>query len=195
MPISPASPVHPAWRCVGVALAALMLVASVACARDAEAPRAAREGGAVQDAATPAPTRPRPSDMSSEATAADAATRERRRAAMRESVSVVHQYLQRVSQREFEQADALWAYRRSPGPGEESGLRALGDVRVMRIDNDPPVALDDEPVPATVEVPVRLLATLPDNRQARFTGHYRVRRNPVEGRWELTGASLQPVLR
>ena len=124
-----------------------------------------------------------------------AALAERRRSEMRASVSVVHQYLQRVSKREFEQADELWAYRRSPAAGEESGLRALGDVRVMRIDNDPPVPMDEEPIPAAVEVPVRLLATFPDNRQARFSGYYRVRRNPVEGRWELIGASLQPVLR
>ena len=176
--------------------ALLVAFALLACTRDAGAPLTEGAEAAVSnDAGATAPATPEHRSASPAAGKNRAALAERRRSEMRASVSVVHQYLQRVSKREFEQADELWAYRRSPAAGEESGLRALGDVRVMRIDNDPPVPMDEEPIPAAVEVPVRLLATFPDNRQARFSGYYRVRRNPVEGRWELIGASLQPVLR
>jgi len=177
-------------------LCAVLAFAVLACTRDAGAPlMEGTEAAASDDAGSTARATPEHRGASPTAGSNRAALAERRGTEMRASVSVVHQYLQRVSQREFDQADALWAYRRSPAPGEESGLRALGDVRVMRIDNDPPVPLDEEPIPAAVEVPVRLLATFPDNRQARFSGYYRLRRNPVEGRWELIGASLHPVLR
>ena len=176
--------------------ALLVAFALLACTRDAGAPLTEGAEAAVSnDAGATAPATPGHRTASPVTGKNRAALAERRRSEMRASVSVVHQYLQRVSKREFKEADELWAYRRSPAAGEESGLRALGDVRVMRIDNDPPVPMDEEPIPAAVEVPVRLLATFPDNRQARFSGYYRVRRNPVEGRWELIGASLQPVLR
>ncbi len=147
--------------------------------------------GAAGAATASAPARANPADDDT----ADAATAQRRREAMRASIDAVHGYLQAVGKGEFEQADAYWAYRRSPSPGEESGLRTLANLRSLRIDNRPPVALDDEPVPATVEVPVRLVATLPDQQVVRLDGWYRVRRNPVEDRWELYGASLRPVLR
>ena len=149
-------------------------------------------GSAPAGASTaPAPTAAHPAGGDT----ANAAAAQRRRQAMRASIDAVHGYLQAVGKGEFEQADAYWAYRRSPSTGEESGLRTLSNLRSLRIDNRPPVALDEDPVPATVEVPVRLVATLSDRQVIRLDGWYRVRRNPVEDRWELYGASLRPVLR
>lgn len=107
----------------------------------------------------------------------------------------MHAYLQTVGSGEFERADALWAPRRSPGAGEESGLRMLGPLRSLRIDNDTLSVLNAGPVPESVEVPVRLVAHVASSEALRFHGHYRVRRDPVRTRWEITGVSLRPVIR
>lgn len=178
------------------ASALLMALALASCA-PAPHPPASSEGSrdpanAIADRATPAAPAETP---------AQAASRERqarhdrdRDEAMRDAVAAVHAYLRHAGARERVQAEARWAHNRLPPVGEEAGLRTL-PLRALRIENGTPRALDAEPVPASIEVPVQLRASLEDGTTHRYTGWYRVRRNPVTTTWELTATSLQPVLR
>lgn len=117
----------------------------------------------------------------------------RRNEAFREGVAVVNAYLRHAGAGERAEAELLWAARRLPPDAEEAGLRTW-PLHALRYENDIPRALDAEAVPASLEVPVRLRATLQDGSTQRYTGWYRVRRNAVAARWELTAAALRPVL-
>ena len=107
--------------------------------------------------------------------------------------STLHAYLGALPEADRSRADAYWA---GGGPGSMPGdaaLRTIPGLRSMRIRNEPPVALDRESPPRAYEIPVDLrLDAAAGPRQMR--GWYRMRAR-IDGQgWEITSASLEPVL-
>lgn len=74
-------------------------------------------------------------------------------------------------------------------------MRSLDHPQALRIASGTPRQPDNQTVPIHIEVPVDLHASLDDGQTHRDRGWYRLRRNPVTSRWELTAASLAPVIR
>lgn len=126
---------------------------------------------------------------------ADAAKRadaqsQQRLDAMNEAVNKLHLYLQQLSSGKREEADKHWAYERTPRGNEEADLRSIKQFTAMRIENDTPKQLDQEAVPESLEIPVELRVSVADGESRRYSGWYRMRRNPVDRSWELTATSL-----
>ncbi|MEI2428645.1 hypothetical protein RDV84_00405 [Lysobacter yananisis] len=122
------------------------------------------------------------------------ALEQRRNDAYTDAVGTLHLYLQRVGAGDQDAADKFWGYQRMPRGNEESNLRALKNLRGLRIQNQTPEPLDQEPVPELLRIPVDLRATLENGENRRYTGWYRLRRNQVEQRWELTGVLVAAKL-
>ena len=122
------------------------------------------------------------------------ALEQRRDQAYTDAVGTLHLSLQRVGAGDRDAADKFWGYQRMPRGSEESDLRALKNLRGLRIQNQAPEPLDQEPVPELLRIPVDLRATLENGENRRYTGWYRLRRNQVEQRWELTGVLVAAKL-
>lgn len=109
------------------------------------------------------------------------------------AAATLHAYLGALPGPDRSRADAYWA---GTGPGQRPGdaaLRAIADLRSMRIRNERPLALDRESPPRAYEIPVDLRLETTTG-PGRMQGSYRLRAR-VDGQgWEITSASLQPVL-
>jgi hypothetical protein len=156
--------------------------------------------GAPTDTAAAAP--PVDADGGGAATGsatADAAVRQalmqHRNDAMREAVSVVHAYLTALGGDDRAKADAFWAGGKPPARSGEADLRTLETLHALRIQNGTPSALDSEPVPNALEIPVELRASLDDAPMQRYRGWYRLRRAVAGGGWEITSASIDALPR
>ncbi|ALN61525.1 putative lipoprotein [Lysobacter antibioticus] len=114
--------------------------------------------------------------------------------AMNEAVNKLHLYLQQLSSGKREEADKHWAYERTPRGNEEADLRSIKQFTAMRIENDTPKQLDKEAMPESLEIPVELRVSVADGESRRYTGWYRMRRNPIDRSWELTATSLSVKL-
>lgn len=130
-----------------------------------------------------------------DATVRAAPTDAQRARAISDAVDILHGYLRELGNGQHDEAEKRWAYHRSPSVSEEAGLRSLANLQALRIDNGSPKLLDAEPVPAYLEIPVELRASIDGGQVLRFHGWYRLRHNPVTTRWELTAASVSPVIR
>lgn len=173
-------------RSLAPALLALCLV-GCSCQRQAD-----------DRAGAPAPAQPR--DDAGARAAADAARRaqaqnQQRVEAMTEAVNTLHLYLQQISSGKRELAEKHWAYERQPRGNEEAGLRQIEQFSAMRIQNETPEPLDEEAVPESLQIPVELRVSLPGGENRRYTGWYRMRRDPVDRSWKLTATSLSVALR
>ena len=140
------------------------------------------------DAAMPAGADARPAGF-------DSAAHPRRAQAVAAAIDTLHAYLQAVGARDFANADALWQPNRQPAAHDEAGLRDLGPLRALRIQNLAPELPPGTAIPASLEVPVQLVASPERGGAVRLHGHYRVRHDPVRARWEIAGASLKPIIR
>lgn len=167
-----------------------LLVSSCSCSREADPPT--QPNTAMRDDAAPAaPVVAQPSSPAMP----EAAQHDGANALLQAAGDVVQRYLATVGSGDWQKADALWGYRRGPAHGDEGGLRALMPPRSMRIDTSAPRALDQEPSPGYAEVPVRLRIDDQAGVQHRYVGWYRLGRNAVEQRWELTAASVSAEMR
>lgn len=151
---------------------------------------------AAATATAPAP----PRDDAAARAAAEAARRaqaqnQQRADAMTEAVNTLHLYLQQLSSGKRELAEKHWAYERQPRGNEEAGLRQIEQFSAMRIQNETPEPLDQEIVPESLQIPVELRVSLPGGENRRYTGWYRMRRDPVDRSWKLTATSLSVALR
>jgi hypothetical protein len=109
------------------------------------------------------------------------------------AITTLHEYLRVLPEADRRRADAYWA---GGGPGARPGdaaLRAIPDLRSMRIQNERPLALDRESPPRAYEIPVRLRLDTSAG-PGRMQGAYRLRARADGQGWEITSASLQPVL-
>lgn len=150
--------------------------------------------------ASVAPPAPAPVDeTATRAQAADAqreqARNQQRLDAMTEAVDELHQYLQQLGSGKREQANEHWAYQRLPRGNEEADLRTLDNLRAIRIENDTPKQIDQEALPELLEIPVDLRVSLHDGENRRYKGWYRMKRNPVDRRWQLIAVSIAVVLK
>lgn len=172
------------WIVLGMTL---LLFVSCSCQREPDATARKPEAAAP---ATDAPT----AAQIAESEAAQALALKYARA-LQDAASTVHSYLGELSGGRREEADKRWAYHRLPQGNEEADLRSLTDLLALQIRNDEPKALDKEPVPESIEVPVNLRASFKNGEVRRYTGWYRLRRSPVsDSSWELTSVSLSVVL-
>ena len=114
-------------------------------------------------------------------------------AAAEQAASTLHAYMGLLPRADRSAADDLWSGASPGAPAGDAVLRAIPGLRGMKIQNDPPKALDRESPPRAFEIPVRLrLDTESGPRQLR--GWYRLRAR-IDGQgWEITSASLDPVL-
>jgi len=157
-----------------------------------------RHAGDSDAAAAPAATAPaaaEPAAGPSQAELRASATAKKRSEATSDAVDTLHRYLQLVGSGDSDAAAKFWGYQRAPRGNEESDLRTLKNLRAFRIENQPPEPLDHEAVPEALRIAVELRATLENGENRRYQGWYRLRRNQVEQRWELTGVSMATTLR
>ncbi|QWP76446.1 hypothetical protein J5226_23145 [Lysobacter sp. K5869] len=149
--------------------------------------------GAANAAQTDAPATNSPATPSAAELRAQA-TEKKRNEAMNEAVDTLHRYLQRIGAGDTDAAAKFWGYQRAPRGNEEADLRTLKNLRGLRIENEAPEPLDKEAVPELLRIPVELRATLENGENRRYKGWYRLRRNQVEQRWELTGVLVAVTL-
>lgn len=170
------------------ALLALTFV-GCSCQRNADdTDGAAADAAATAASASNAPAAPSAAELRAQA------LQKQRDAAYNDAVDTLHRYLQRIGAGDSEAAAKFWGYQRAPRGNEESDLRTLRNLRGLRIENQAPEPLDQEPVPELLRIPVELRATLENGENRRYKGWYRLRRNQVEQRWELTGVLVATTL-
>ncbi|WP_115554254.1 hypothetical protein [Xanthomonas arboricola] len=116
------------------------------------------------------------------------------RADLAEASATVQRYLGALPGAARADADALWTGGRPSPVPDDAALRGIGDIRSMRINNDPPVQLDQEHPPRRIEVPVRIVVRTGAGTQ-QLIGAYRLQPRAGSDSWEIYSATLQPVLR
>lgn len=175
-------------RILWLLFAAIVLVGATLGLRDCQRqapPAHATATTAPADAGSTSPTDP--------ASAAEAtklrARMQQREDAMSVAVATLHQYLAALSDDDRAKADAFWANGHPPADSGEADLRTLKDVLSLRIQNRAPKPLDSEPVPAALEIPVELRASVEGQALRRYRGWYRMRHAGGD-RWKITSASI-----
>ena len=111
---------------------------------------------------------------------------------LRAATAVVHEYIG-VLLNDRQAAAKFWAGGSFPPRPDDAVLHALNEVRNLRITNGAGIALDQNQPPQAIEIPVQLRISTADGL-VRLHGWYRVRPRVGSGDWEITSASLQPVL-
>lgn len=137
----------------------------------------------VTNAGAPAPLVPAPDPN-------DAAAR----AEFAKASATVHRYLGALPGAARADADALWTGGRPSPVPDDAALRGITNIQSMRINNDPPIALDQQHPPRLIEVPVQLTVRTTAGTQ-RLVGAYRLQPRAGSDTWEIYSATLQPVLR
>lgn len=170
-------------------LIAMLLCAGCSCQRSSTATEGShsdRDTTAAADAIAAVPASD--PDGAAEADAPPSASNPRTVAA-----STVHGYLHALLESDRSRSDAFWAGGKPPPQPDDAVLRSLEGIRSLRVNNDAGIALDQERPTRALEIPVRLRVSTDDGvRQLR--GWYRVRQRVDGSGWEITSASLQPVL-
>ena len=175
-------------------LAAVLLVCAIAGIRSCrqDAATAAAVVPPVSGTATTAPT----PDAASDAEAAKLRARIRRHDdALYAAVATLQRYLAALGGGDHAKADAFWVGKRPPADSHEADLRALKNLRGLRIENGTPKPLDSEPVPGALEIPVELRVSVEGSPLRRYRGWYRLRRAVADGQWEISSASVDAVQR
>ncbi len=113
-----------------------------------------------------------------------------------EAVSTLHRYIGALPGADRAAADALWTGGRPAPVPDDAVLRSLQDIQSLRIDTDPPVALDTNTPPQRIEVPLRVTVRTRAGIES-FSGAYRLQTRAASGdaNWEIYSASLHPQLR
>lgn len=150
-----------------------------AAAQQADGASATPHSQTAADAADGAPDAP------------DAAAGDRARQA--EAALTVQRYIGEVLNANRGDSDQYWVGGSAPPQPDDALLRSITDVRNLRVDHDAPIALDKETPPRSLQIPVRIRITT-GAELFRYAGYYRVRLNVDGDAWEITSASLQPVL-
>jgi hypothetical protein len=154
----------------------------------------AQEDASADSTAMPPASTPAGREAAADSATADAAAQralmERRNDAMHAAVSTLHAYLTALGGDDGAKADAFWAGGKPPARSGEADLRTLENLHALRIQNGTPSALDSEPVPSALEIPVELRASLDEAPMQRYRGWYRLRRAVAGDRWEITSASI-----
>ncbi|MCC8555972.1 hypothetical protein LYZ81_19960 [Xanthomonas hortorum] len=116
------------------------------------------------------------------------------RANFAKASATVQRYLGALPGSARADADALWTGGRPSPMPDDAVLRGITNIQSMRINNDPPIALDQQHPPKLIEVPVQLTVHTTTGTQ-RLVGAYRLQPRAGSETWEIYSATLQPVLR
>ncbi len=177
------------WIVSAIAVAAL---AGCSCHRSAD-----QDTGATTNVPTtraPAASAAASANQASAQPAAEDSSAAQARASLAQASATVQRYLGALPGAARADADALWAGGRPSPVPDDAVLRGIGDIRSMRINNDPPVPLDQEHPPRRIEVPVRITVRTSAGTQ-QLAGAYRLQPRVGSDSWEIYSASLHPVLR
>lgn len=173
-------------------LAAVLLICAIAGVRGCR-----QDGDAAANANAPAGGGDARASDEAAAAAEAAALRERIRRhdeALYAAVATLQRYLAALGGDDRAAADAFWDGDGPPDETHEADLRSLRRLRGLRIENGRPKALDSQPVPSALEIPVELRAGFEDGPMRRYRGWYRLRRGG-DGDWRITSASVDAVAR
>lgn len=113
-------------------------------------------------------------------------------AAMRPS-EVVRGYVISLLHDDRRASDAYWLHAPAPTAAGDGALRALRDVRTLRVATGRPVARNGGEPATLIEVPVTV-RVVTDAGHLRYSGWYRLVPDPERQQWKLHAASVQPVL-
>lgn len=91
-------------------------------------------------------------------------------------------------------SDAFWRGGTAGSHPDDQVLRAIPNLRTLRVDTASPIARDTAVPSRLREVPVRVRAVTAEDI-LYYDGWYRLEPRADGSGWEITGASLQPVLR
>lgn len=168
-----------------LSLVALLLIASCSCQRNAEqsgekkamAETTAPEQGQAPPAQPIQPTETIPPEKATHAQAA----------------STLHAYLRAIAAKQWGEADGYWTGGKAPSQPGDASVRAVQDLRSLRIQNGSPKPLDQESPARSIEIPVNLRIGKTTGI-TEINGWYRMRRKVRADDWEITSASLQPAL-
>nr|WP_316687170.1 hypothetical protein [Xanthomonas dyei] len=177
------------WIAIAISLAAL---AGCSCHRSADQDTAATTR--LPTAPAPAASAAATANQASTLPLADAPSDAQARASFAEASATVQRYLGALPGGARADADAMWTGGRPSPVPDDAVLRGIGDIRSMRINNDPPVSLDQEHPPRRIEVPVRITVRT-GSGTLQLVGAYRLQPRAGSSRWEIYSATLQPVLR
>ncbi len=172
----------------GVVLGLCAALGVYSCQRDPQAQGKASQAAITADGPT-SNIDDQPTASAANAAAAEAQTTQRNDA-MYVVVATLQRYLAAVGGQDWAKADPLWSNDQPPAQSGEADLRTLADLQALRIQNGTPKALDAEPVPNALEIPVQLRASFKHGGGRRYEGWYRLRRNVADGSWEITSASI-----
>lgn len=180
-------------RTLWLLLAAVLLICAIAGVRSCR-----HDGASDAGVATAATSDGDGTASANDAAAAEAAElRERIRRhdeALYAAVATLQRYLAALGSDDRAKADAFWDGDGPPEDTREADLRSLEQLRGLRIENGKPKALDSQPVPSALEIPVELRAGFEDGPMRRYRGWYRLRR-AGDGNWKITSASVDVVPR
>jgi hypothetical protein len=178
------------WWSLAVVLLACVVAGIRSCARDdavAGVPVVETDRGDAPGIAR---------DGESDAEAAKSRARNRQRdEALYAAVATLQRYLAALGGEDRAQADAFWVGDRPPADSHEADLRMIENLRGLRIENGRPKALDSQPVPSALEIPVELRVSVEGEPLRRYRGWYRLRRAVADGGWEISSASVDAVRR
>jgi hypothetical protein len=91
-------------------------------------------------------------------------------------------------------SDAYWRGGRTSSRPDDQVLRSLPPLTSFKVVTDRPIARDTAQPSRLREVPVEVRARTTEGA-LHFNGWYRLEPRVDGSGWEITGASLQPVLR
>lgn len=108
--------------------------------------------------------------------------------------ALIRNYINVLLRPERTLSDAFWRGGTAGVRPDDQVLRAIPNLRTLRVDTATPIARDTAKPSRLREVPVRVRAVTADDI-LYYDGWYRLEPRADGSGWEITGASLQPVLR
>jgi hypothetical protein len=108
--------------------------------------------------------------------------------------AVVRKYLYALLGSDRTTSDSYWRGGSTGSRPDDQVLRVLPQLKSLRVDTAQPVARDTEQPSRLREVPVKVRALTAEGT-LHYQGWYRLEPRADGSGWEITGASLQPVLR
>lgn len=169
-----------------------LLLAGCSCQPDPPHADPVERGGPVTATATAAPQAHDSADDTAVAAAPERAASAVAEGAERPS-EVVRAYVTSLSSANRSVSDGYWLHAPSAASAGDGALRALQDVRALRVASGRPVPRDNREPSELIEVPVEVRVETAQGR-LHFRGWYRLVPDADRLVWKLQSASVQPVL-
>lgn len=111
-----------------------------------------------------------------------------------DETTTVHQYVVALLDADRSKADAYWSGGHPAPHADDAVLRAIPELRSLRVKTQLAVARDEQQPSRLLEVPVSVRAITADGALT-YEGWYRLQPRPDNSGWEIQSASIHPVLR